>query len=496
MTDDTAAPLSAAAAAGPGPPGQAGPAPVLKLGLALGLVVAAQFVLQLDFSIVNVALPTIKRELHFAPADLQWIVTGYALTFGSLLLFGGRVGDRAGHRRVLLIGLGAFGVTSLAAGLAPTSLALILSRFAQGASAAFVAPQALAIITDLFPEGAARTRALGIFQGATAAGASAGIVLGGIFTEFIGWRAVFLVNPPLIVVLVIAIRRILPARTRRVQARLDIAGAVSATASIAFLIFGLSQGQQHGFTDTVAVAALALAVLLGVTFVLVEKRVRAPMVPLGVLADPARRAALSAVLLLGAILAGYVYFTSLYLQEVLHFSPLETGLALIPSTGTVLVTATQLTRRVIPRFGVRKVLLAGLTFAGLGQVWLYSISNTGTYQLNVVGGIMITAFGMGLVFPTASVAVTSGVGPGERGLAGGLFVTAQQVGQAIGLATLATIAAAQTDSHGGSLVTGYKASFLAAIGMAVLAVLIVALQMRARPAPPPPAAPDPEVPAG
>src|SRR6202451_1489512 len=214
----------------------------LRLGLPLGLVVAAQFVLQLDFSIVNVALPTIKLQLHFVPADLQWFVTGYALTFGSLLLFGGRVGDLAGHRRVLLIGLGAFGVTSLAAGLSPTPLALIASRFTQGASAAFVAPQALAIITDLFTEGPARTRALGIFQGATAAGASAGVVLGGVFTEFIGWRAVFLVNPTIILALVITIRRVLPADTRRGRTRLDIAGAVLATASIALLIFGLSQG--------------------------------------------------------------------------------------------------------------------------------------------------------------------------------------------------------------------------------------------------------------
>src|ERR1700685_4311467 len=248
----------------------------LRLGLPLGLVVAAQFVLQLDFSIVNVALPTIKLQLHFVPADLQWIVTGYALTFGSLLLLGGRVGDLAGHRRVLFGGLSAFGVASLAAGLSPTSLALIISRFLQGASAAFVAPQALAIITDLYSEGPARARALGIFQGATAAGASAGIVLGGILTEFIGWRAIFLVNPPIIVVLVIAIRRVLPIRTRRPGARLDIAGAVLATASLALFIFGLSQGQQRGFANPAALTALALAVLLGVTFVVVEKRGKAP----------------------------------------------------------------------------------------------------------------------------------------------------------------------------------------------------------------------------
>jgi MFS family permease len=396
------------------------------------------------------------------------------------LLFGGRVGDLVGHRRVLLTGLGAFGVASLAAGLSPTSLVLIVSRFAQGATAAFIAPQALAIITNLFSEGPARTRALGIFQGATAAGASAGIVLGGIFTEFIGWRAVFLVNPPIIVVLVIAIRRVLPTQTRRAGPRLDIAGALLATAAIALLIFGLSQGQQHGFSDTTVLIVLVVAVLLGVSFVIAERRAKAPMVPLSVLSDPARRAALSAILLLGAIVAGYVYFISLYLQDVLRFSPLETGLALIPSTATVLVTATQITRRILPRFGVRKLLLAGLSITGLGQIWLFSISATGSYQVNVLGGVMVTAFGIGLAFPTATVAVTSGVGPGERGLAGALFVTAQQVGQAVGLAALATIAVARTSAAHGSLVSGYKASFLVAIGLAMAAVLIVLIQMRTR----------------
>ncbi|WP_194922557.1 MFS transporter [Catenulispora pinisilvae] len=481
MNNDTAAPPDDnVAAAMPASPSDTGTSPVLRLGLALALVVTAQFVLQLDFSIVNIALPTIKAQMHVSSADLQWIVTGYALTFGSLLLFGGRVGDRVGHRRVMLAGLVVFGVASLVAGLAPTSLALIVSRFAQGASAAFVAPQALALITDLFAEGPARTRALGIFQGATAAGASAGIVLGGICTEFIGWRAVFLVNPPIIVLLVLAIRRVIPARTRHTGARLDFAGALLATASIAALIFGLSQGQQRGFSDPAALAALGLAVLLGVAFVVVQRRSAAPMVPLPVLADPARRAALVAMLLFGAVLVAYIYFTSLYMQEVLRFSPLRAGLAFVPATGTVMLTATQITRRVLPRFGVRKVLLTGLIVGGLGQVWLHTISNTGSYQVNILGGIMITSFGMGLAFPTASVAVTSGVGPSERGLAGGLFVTAQQVGQAIGLAALATIAAAQTNAHGGSLVTGYRASFAVAIGICVAAVLIVAIQMRTR----------------
>jgi len=210
----------------------------------------------------------------------------------------------------------------------------------------------------------------------------------------------------------------------------------------------------------------------------VEKRGEAPMVPVAVLADPARRAALSAMLLLGAVVAGYVYFTSLYLQDVLHFSPLQTGLALIPATGTVMVTAVVITRRALGRFGVRKLLLAGVSIVGFGQVWLFTISNSGSYQLNVLGGIVLTAFGMGLAFPTASVAVTSGIGAGERGLAGGLFVTSQQVGQAVGLAALATIAAARTSADHGVLVSGYRASFLTATGIAFVAALIVVFQMR------------------
>ena len=236
---------------------------------------AAQFVLQLDFSIVNVALATIQREFGVSAADLQWLVTGYALPFGALLLLGGRLGDLTGHRRQLIAGLTLFGVMSLLAGLAANSGVLIGARFAQGASAALVAPMTLAAITDLYPEGPGRARAMGIYQGATAAGASAGIVLGGILTSYIGWRAIFLVNPPVIVVLVAAMIRLLPADHRgrhgvgagAARPRLDVAGAVLVTASVAALIFGLSQGQQHGFGAPLTLVSLVVAVALGVAFV-------------------------------------------------------------------------------------------------------------------------------------------------------------------------------------------------------------------------------------
>jgi EmrB/QacA subfamily drug resistance transporter len=460
-----------------------------KRGTALTLVAAAQFVLQLDFSIVNVALPTIQRELHLVPADLQWIVTGYALTFGSLLLFGGRLGDLTGHRRLMMIGLVLFGVTSLSAGLAQTSFVLIASRFAQGASAAMVAPQALATISDLFEEGAPRTRALGLFQAATAGGASAGIVLGGILTQYIGWRAIFLVNPPIIVLLVVMMMRFLPKDGERRGARLDVAGAVLATSSIATLIFGLSRGQQKGFSAPVALVALVAAALLAVAFVVTERRTAAPMVPFRIFSDVTRRTALLVMTLLGAVLAGYVYFISLYLQRVLHFSPILTGLSLVPATGTVMIVSSILTRRFLARYGMKKVLLAGLISLGLGQFWLFHISATGTYQVNVLGGLLFTAVGIGLLFPAVAVAVTQNVPPQDRGLAGGLFVTALQVGSAVGLAALATIAAARTASAHGQLVKGYQLSFMLCVAFVVVALFVVVVGIRPRAAAP--AAPAP-----
>jgi EmrB/QacA subfamily drug resistance transporter len=452
-------------------------------GTALALVSAAQFVLQLDFSVVNVALPTIQRELGFAPTDLQWIVTGYALTFGSLLLLGGRLGDLGGRRRLLLIGLAAFGVTSLSAGLAQSPLWLIASRVTQGASAALVAPAALGMVSDLYPDGPARTRALGIFQGATAAGASAGIVLGGVLTQYVGWRAIFLINPPVIVLLMAPMLRVLPAGQRDRTVRLDVPGAVTATLSIAALIFGLSQGQEHGFSSVLAVAALAFAVLLGAAFVVSERRSRSPMMPGSVLADPARRTALTVMLLAGAVVGGYVYFVSLYLQRVLGLSAIQTGLALIPSTVTVMLTSVFLARRLLARFPAKVLLLGGLLFVGAGQVWLWRITAGGSYQINVLGGLLLTAFGIGLLFPIASVVATAGMPPDERGLAGGLFATALQVGQAIGLAVLATIAVARTAAAHGSLVSGYQAAYLTSVAIVVAAIAIVAVpQPIAKPA--------------
>ena len=462
-----------------GSEGAALPAGLRASGSALALVCAAQFVLQLDFSIVNVALPTIQRQLHFTAAHLQWIVTGYALTFGSLLLLGGRAGDLIGHRRLLLVGLSLFGVSSLSAGFSLSPGLLIGSRFIQGASAALVAPSALALLTFLFNEGPPRTRALGMFQGATAAGATAGIVLGGLLTQYVGWRAIFLVNPPIVVVLSVLALRLLPNNTRGERSRLDVAGAVLVTASVAALIYGLSEGQQQGFGAPAAVAALLLAVLAATAFVLAERRVAVPMLPLSLFANRPRRAALAAVLAMGGVLAGYVYFITLYLQTVLHYSALRTGLALVPATVTVMAVSMFGTRRLLARLGTKRMLLLGLASMGLGQLWFSRVTAGGTYPVDVLGGLLLTALGVGTAFPTVSVAVTAGVDVHQEGLAGGLFVAAQQIGIAAGLAVLATVAAARTHAANSSAVAGYRWSFLAAAALVAIA-LNVAIQLRSR----------------
>jgi EmrB/QacA subfamily drug resistance transporter len=455
---------------------------VRHTALALVVIYAAQFVLQLDFSIVNVALPTIQHEFGMAPADLQWIVTGYALTFGSLLLAGGRLADLLGRRRLLAAGLILFAVASLACGLAQWPLMLIISRFVQGAAGALVSPAALSLLTTTSAEGPARTRALSIWQATTAAGATTGIIAGGLLTEYLGWRAVFLVNPPLIALMLALLPQLpasRPAPGATTGTRIDVRGALLVTTAIAALIYGLSNGQQHGFGAVPSVVALVAAVLLMTAFIYAERNSRAPMLPLTIFADPARRAAVVAMLMMGAILAGYVYFISLYLQKVQGFSPVETGLALVPSTLTVVVTSTFGTRRLLARLALKWVLLAGLACMAAGQLWLAQISRGAGYPVDVLPGLILTALGIGLALPTASIAITSGVHGRDQGLAGALFTTSQQTGAAVGLAILATAAAARTAHAAGSLVAGYRLSFLIGAGMAVLAAAVVTAQLRA-----------------
>ena len=448
----------------------------------MAVVCAAQFVLQLDFSIVNVSLATVQREFPMAPADLQWIVTGYALTFGSLLLVGGRLADYLGRRRLLVLGLVIFGIASLTCGLAVGPVMLIISRFAQGAAGALVSPAALSLLTTSHAEGQARTRALAIWQATTAAGATAGVVFGGLLTEYLGWRAVFLVNPPIIVILLALVPLLPHGRPEQARAKVDYWGALLITGSLALLIFGLSNGQQNGFTSPASLVAFALAVSAGVAFVVTERSVVAPMLPLRILSDPARRTAIGAMLMIGGVLAAYVYFISLYMQHVLGYSPVRTGLGLLPSTLTLVLTTTFLARRLLSRFGVKPVLIAGLVSMAGGQVWLAQLGVGSDYVTAVLPGLLLTALGVALALPGASVAITNGVARADQGLAGALFTTSQQTGAAVGLAILATAAATRTAHAVGStaqtLTDGYRLSFLIGGGIVSAGALLVAVGMR------------------
>jgi MFS family permease len=290
-------------------------------GALLALLCTAMFVLQLDFSVVNVALATIQRELDFTPAQLQWIVTGYALTFGSLLLLGGRASDFLGRRRVLIIGLLVFAAASLTSGLAQTSLLLILSRVVQGIGGALVSPAALSLLTVHFPEGPQRNRALGLWAAAAAGGASTGLVLGGVLTQFVSWRAIFLINIPIVATMLIVVPRVLPSDPPSGGTRLDIGGAVLGTGALATLIFGLSNGEQQSFTAIGTLLALIAFVVLGVLFVIAERQASSPLVPFSFLAVPTRRAGDGAMLLMGMIVVSYLYFASLYVQRVLGLDP-------------------------------------------------------------------------------------------------------------------------------------------------------------------------------
>ncbi len=451
--------------------------------LAMTVICAAQFVLQLDFSIVNVALPTIQHELHMAAAQLQWIVTGYALTFGSLLLAGGRLADLLGRRRLLAAGLVWFAIASLVAGLSEWPVMLIVARLVQGAAGAMVSPAALSLLTTTNPDGPARARALSIWQATTAAGATTGIVAGGVLTQYLGWRAVFLVNPPIIAIMLTLFGR-LPA-SQAGGNRVDVPGAALVTAAIAALIFGLSNGQQNGFGAPLTIGALVAAAVLAAAFVWTEQTVSSPMLPLQILAAPTRRAAVAAMLMIGAVLAGYVYFVSLFLQKVQGLSPVETGLALVPATVTVVLTSTLLTRRLLARLAIKYVLLVGLGCMAAGQLWFAQLSPGSSYAAGVLPGLLFTAFGIGFALPTASIAITSGVQGRDQGLAGALFTTSQQTGAAVGLAILATAAAARTahavgTSAAGALTDGYRLSFLIATGIALLAAVLVAIQLRSR----------------
>jgi EmrB/QacA subfamily drug resistance transporter len=413
--------------------------------LVLCLVCMAQFMVILDATIVNVALPSIQEDLGMSDADLQWVVNAYALTFGGFLLLGGRAGDLMGRKRIFLVGVVLFTVASLANGLAPTSEALIIFRGVQGLGAALVAPAALSIITTTFEEGAERTKAMGVWAAIAVGGAAVGLVLGGILTTALSWPWIFYVNIPVgIAVLLASIRYVPESKDEHAHKSFDLAGATTVTAGLLALVYGIVKAQEKGWTSLHTGGFFALAFVLLAAFVVIERRSVEPLVRLGIFRVRTVRAANVVMFLVAAGLFAMFYFNTLYLQRVLGYSALEAGLAFLPFTAGIIIGAA-LSQTLVPKLGAREVPLIGMPMAIVGLLLFMRLEPDGTYVTDLLPGILLASVGMGLTFVPITLIATSGIPHDDAGLASGLYNTSQQIGGALGLAILATLSVEATE---------------------------------------------------
>lgn len=448
----------------------------------LALACACQFMVILDASIVNVALPSVRLDLGFTPTGLAWVVNGYLLTFAGFMLLGGRAADLFGQRRMLVAGMALFSVSSLAGGLAASPEVLVAARVVQGMGAAMLAPATLAVINTHFTEEGARARAFGAWAAAGGVGGMAGALAGGAITTGLSWRWVFLINVPIGAVLIaVAMMALAGTRTGRRES-LDLPGAVTGTAGLAALIYGVMQSADHGWTSVLVVGPVAAGLFLLAVFVVVEARFASrPMMPLRLFGI--RGVAVGSVMLLlfGGIAIAMWYFTSLLLQNVLGYSALQAGLGQTPAAVTFMVIA-RWAAVLLPRTGVRPLVLAGSACFLAGFWWLAQAGADSGYVTGVLGPTLLIAVGIGLTFPTLMAAATADVPEGDAGIVGGLANTASQVGGSVGLAVLATAAGARAATEPGSptaaLAAGYDLVFLMAAGLGVALALVSLLLPR------------------
>jgi EmrB/QacA subfamily drug resistance transporter len=460
--------------------------------LVLVLVCMAQFMVILDATIVNVALPSIQADLEMSDADLQWIVNAYTLVFGGFLLLGGRAGDLVGRKRVFLVGVVVFTVASLLNGLAPSSEVLIVCRGLQGLGAALIAPAALSIITTTFAEGAERAKAMSVWAAIAVGGGAVGLLLGGILVDAFSWPWIFFVNIPVGVAVFVASLRFVPeSRDERQHKAFDLAGAVTVTAGLLILVYAIVKAQEKGWGSlhTLGVGGISLALLAA--FVAIERRSIEPLVRLSIFRVRTVRAANVAMFFVAAGLFAMFFFNTLYLQRVLGYSPLEAGLAFLPFTAGIIVGA-GLSQALVPKVGARELPLVGMAMAIAGMLLFLRLQPGGEYVTDLLPGIMLASIGMGLTFVPITLIATSGIPDSDAGLASGLYNTSQQIGGALGLAMLSTFAVSATDdtlaSVGGqptsaeqaqALVDGFHVAYFgSAVLIAVAAVFLFLLLRR------------------
>jgi EmrB/QacA subfamily drug resistance transporter len=450
---------------------------------ALVLLASAQFVVVLDASIVNVALPSIGRDLEFSQENLSWVVNAYTLFFGGFLLLGGRMADLLGRRRVFMAGLILFAAASLFGGLANSELQLIVARAVQGLGAAILSPAALSLVTTMFAEGAERNKALGVWGAVAGSGGAAGVLLGGVLTDALSWEWVLFVNVPIgVAAAAIAPSLLADTRDEDQHRSFDIAGAVSVTAGLSILVYALVDAESAGWGSTQTVVLLAAAAVLLVGFVLIELRAKAPLLPLGIFRLQTLRASNAVGLLVGASLFSMFFFVSLYMQQVLGFDALEAGLAYLPLAVTIIISA-GVASQLVTRLGFKPVLIFGLVLVMLGLVWFAQVSPDGSYVGDVLFPSLVAGAGLGFSFVPVTIGAVAGTTATTSGLASGLINTSQQVGGALGLAVLSTIAfSGLTEGRPDpvALTDGFADAFLTGAGFALLAVLIATFAVSTR----------------
>jgi EmrB/QacA subfamily drug resistance transporter len=454
------------------------------------VIATAQLMVVLDTTIVNVALPHIQDALHFSGSSLEWVVNGYTLAFGGLLLLGGRSGDLLGRRRIFIFGILLFSVASLLGGLATGQAWLLAARGLQGVGAAFAAPTALSLIAVTFPEGAARNRAMGVYAAMSVAGGSVGLIAGGLLVNYADWRWVLFVNVPIGVLVVLLAPRVLSESPRR-HGNFDLPGAVTASLGLAALVYGLSNaatgasGVSH-WGDGKVVASLAAAAVLLAAFAVIEARASHPLLPVRVLRSRDRSGAYLIALCVGTALFGMFFFLTLFLQDVWGYSALKSGIAYLPIMATVMVmsgAASQL----VPRVGARPLLIAGSVIAAGGLFWLSRLTEHSSYAGGVLGPMMVTAAGIGLMFVPMSLVALTKVADADAGVASSLLNTGQQVGGSIGLAVLGTVAWSAVASslrsgaaQGHALAYGFSRGFVMSAAITLLTLVIALVMLRVR----------------
>ena len=451
-------------------------------GLALLVIATAQLMVILDATIVNVALPHIQTALQFSDSGLEWVVNGYALALGGLLLLGGRAGDLLGRRRMFIIGLLVFSAASLAGGLATSQAFLLAARAVQGAGGAIVTPTALALVFTTFAEGRARHRALGVYSAMSVAGGAVGLLVGGLLVTYVSWRWVLFVNVPIGIVGALAARAVLPGSVRR-PGRLDLPGIITGTGGVAALVYGLSNaatgqdGTSH-WADTKVIATLAGGAAALTAFGFIEARTRQALLPVRLLRSRNRAGANLMSLGVGTTLFGVFFFLTLFVQDVWGYSPLRAGAAFLPLTIAVLVTSVVSTR-LVARTGSRPLLLTGTVVTSGGLYWMSRLTEHGSYLGGLLGPVLITGAGLGLLFVPMSLVALSDVAEGDSGVASSLLNATRQVGGSIGLAVLGTVAwtvvanralrAGTTGAYQHALAAGFDRAFL------VAAVIMIAM---------------------